>query len=293
MQTYRAAESIRPDEKIRVYSYTAQGTEAEHTHDFMEMAYVISGSGVHAMAGLRAPMSRGDFFFIGIGQSHAFSARPEMRLVNVLLQPQFLGDELLHAENAADFLNLSLFEEFAGALDHTVPHISFAGGEMHDTEALLTAMARESALRQMGYRAALKGYMEVLLTRIFRRMQAVEEPGFLRHIPRLPPEILRYIEANYAEPLTLTELARKSFYTPSYFSTVFREACGRTLTEYIHEKRMQEAVRLLKTTDESVEEIALRVGCRDRKRFYQAFREYTGATPGQLRRSFRKKPTNL
>jgi AraC-like DNA-binding protein/mannose-6-phosphate isomerase-like protein (cupin superfamily) len=293
MHTIKAIDHIKAEENISVYSYTACGTEMEHTHDFIELVYVLSGSGTHAVSGNHSNIERGDLFFLNIGQSHTFYSKEEIKLVNILLQPQFISNELLHSENALEILGLSLFEEFNGTVDRLFSHISFCGKEMLEMEGILEDMMKEHAGKEMGYRIALKGYMEVLLTKIFRRMKTMHSEGILQQINKISPEILKYIENNCFENITLKELARKSFYNPSYFSTVFKAVYGKTLTEFIHEKRIQEAVRLLQISEESVEEICIRIGYQDKKRFYLIFKEYTGSTPGEMRKKIQKTPTNL
>ena len=62
--------------------------------------------------------------------------------------------------------------------------------------------------------------------------------------------------------------------------------CGVSLSEYIKEKRMAEAGRLLKDTDLSNEEIMNRIGYTDKKQFYSNFKEVYGQTPS----SYRKNP---
>lgn len=290
MKMFRAVDHIREDENISVYSYTTSQTELEHTHDFIELVYILSGSGTHKVNGCQSSIHRGDFFFLNIGQAHTFYSKEEMQLVNLLVQPQFISEELLHSENALEILSLSLFGEFSGTLDQLFPHISFCGTQMLELEGILEAMIKEYAEKETGYRIALKGYLEVLLTRIFRRMKLMESGGLLQHIGKISPEILNYIESNCFENITLKELASKSFYNPSYFSTVFKEVYGKTLTEYIHEKRIQEAIRLLQDSDLNIDDICNRVGYQDKKRFYHRFKEYTGSTPGRLRDKLKENP---
>lgn len=288
MYEVKAQDHIKPEEKISVYSYKAYGTEPEHNHDFIELVYVKAGSGRHSHNGADIDIGRGDLFFLNIGQAHSFHSKGGMELVNILLQPRFISEELIHSETALEILGLFLFDEFNGVVDRLIPHISFGGKEMLENEVIIDAMVKEHADKQTGYRIALKGYMEVLLTKVFRGMKNMPLDGMLQHIDRISPGLLKYIEENCFENITLKELAQKSFYNPSYFSTVFKAVCGKTLTEFIHEKRIQEAVRLLEVSTDSVEEICNKVGYHDKKRFYQLFKEQVGSTPGELRRKIKK-----
>ena len=58
-----------------------------------------------------------------------------------------------------------------------------------------------------------------------------------------------------------------------------------SLSEYIKEKRIQEAARLLKNSDLSNEEIMLKVGYTDKKQFYKNFKEIYNETPAQYRKN--------
>ena len=143
-------------------------------------------------------------------------------------------------------------------------------------------MLQEFSAKPVNYRTALKGYLLVLLTKIFRAI-ARETGSVLPHLHRVAPEILQYIENNLDRKITLQELAQRCFYNPSYFSRVFRDVYGKNLTEYIAEKRIQEADRLLCETTLSIEEISSRVGYQDRKQFYEVYKRLLGVSPGARR----------
>ena len=138
------------------------------------------------------------------------------------------------------------------------------------------------------YHIALKGYLFVLLTKIFREMQNADTGRILQHVHKITPDILKYIEEKCFEKITLNELAQKCFYNPSYFSRIFKECFGKSLTDFIHEKRIAEAVRLLKETDLSIDDICTCVGYREKKQFYKTFRRIMGNTPGKTRGSIQK-----
>jgi two-component system response regulator YesN len=97
-------------------------------------------------------------------------------------------------------------------------------------------------------------------------------------------ELAEYIDANFDTKLTSTDLARKFFYNPSYFSRVFKEKFGVTFMEYITRKRLGYAIDLLKNTDISNDEIAQRSGFSDSKSLYNAFSKYLNSTPSQYRK---------
>ena len=69
-------------------------------------------------------------------------------------------------------------------------------------------------------------------------------------------KILRYIEENYtSSKLSLSNIAETFEITPSYLSRFFRETHGTTFIDYLTEKRMSEAKRMLESTDMKIQSI--------------------------------------
>ena len=92
-----------------------------------------------------------------------------------------------------------------------------------------------------------------------------------------------YMEENFRESLTLSEVARIAFLSPAYFSHVFREATSKCFTHYLQQIRIREAKRLLRQTDRSVTEIALDSGFNNLSHFNRVFRKLEGRSPTQYR----------
>jgi len=67
----------------------------------------------------------------------------------------------------------------------------------------------------------------------------------------------------------------------------FKAATGSTLIDYLQNLRVEEAKRLLETSQKSSDDIAADVGYENPAFFRRLFKRYTGMTPGQYRRMFR------
>ena len=141
-------------------------------------------------------------------------------------------------------------------------------------------MYREYQSSDSGRATVLKSYLSILLAYIFRKML----PGGDR-ADAAPSEMLRYIETHFNENLTLSALAKKCFYSPKYFSRVFKERYGITVSEYIQKKRMEKGRELLEDTDCTVEEISSMVGYCDATHFYKYFKRFYGITPKEHRKN--------
>lgn len=94
----------------------------------------------------------------------------------------------------------------------------------------------------------------------------------------------KYIQEHYMEDdLSLNTVAGFVNITPSYFSGMFKEKTGQNFSEYLSEVRINEAKRLLKTTDLHASEIAYQVGFHNANYFSVIFKKLTGKVPSDFR----------
>ena len=278
---YRMKDQIDPVENITLMRQVSETDEPPHTHEFIELVYLFSGEGFHSINEQSFPVKKGDLLFINYKQVHAFQVSRPMNYLNFLMKPEFISKELMNHENLYEIFTLSLFQEFQGGFENSTPIVSFYGKEIMEMEQIFLQMLEEFNQKQAGYKAILKGYMQIVFSRIIRKLQADRKSA--GYMNKITPEIFQYIDANCFEKLSLSEIAEKCFYNPSYFSRVFKQSCGRSLTVYIQEKRIAEALRLLSETGLSIGQVAQRVGYDDLKQFYKQFKKYTGNTPGVVR----------
>jgi len=99
-------------------------------------------------------------------------------------------------------------------------------------------------------------------------------------------EVVDYLYQHYSEQtLSLQSVAEQFFVNPSYLSRAFHEDTGESFVETLTRLRMEEAVRLLKTTALCGYEIAEKVGIGDAKYFGACFKRFTGRTLQEYRRT--------
>lgn len=255
----------------------------EHVHDFVEFVYITSGSCLHYVNGVSYEAQKGDLIYIGVGETHAFQSDSEVCSYDLYIKPEFIFTKLL-SDRPDDILALSLFREFSAEISSISPCISFRGADMIEMDSLFSYARKEFDSKEAGKDSALTGYFLVILTKFLREIRKKHMASFDHQLQKVMPEIIQYIEDNYFKSLSLEELAQKSFYNPSYFSRIFKELYGKTLTEYITEKRITEAVKLLENSDMTIEEICRKIGYNDKKHFYKIFKQKMDITPGQYRR---------
>lgn len=95
---------------------------------------------------------------------------------------------------------------------------------------------------------------------------------------------LDIIKARYATNLTLESVARETFVSPSYLSTLFKQELGVNFLDYLHQYRIEQAKPLL-AQNLKVFAVAKLVGYQDEKHFSTTFKKWTGLTPKQYRKN--------
>ena len=89
--------------------------------------------------------------------------------------------------------------------------------------------------------------------------------------------------------LSLQKVADHVNMSASAFSRAFKEKVGRNFKEYVDTARIQQAKRLLRETNTSIDQIAISVGYDNLTSFYRMFKKCTGIAPGEFREAIGSK----
>lgn len=292
MKHYISSSQIDPLEKISIQRYVCNENEEIHTHEFIEIAYIYEGSGYQKINSTIYNVERGDILFFNFKDSHSIQPKESMGIVNVIFNPDFFSKELVDSKNALDILSLTSFKDFDRSIEKSFPIIRVIGKNLIELETLIDLMLSEFQGKKSGYMTVLESYAKVLLIKIFRASQKRDRINVYKNMKKIAPDVLEYIKENHNKKITLTELARKSFYNPSYFSKRFKECYGMSVTEYINDIRIKEAISCIQSTNDTIESICYHVGFSDKKQFYKHFKLATGMTPEVYRNWNKKNTTN-
>lgn len=94
---------------------------------------------------------------------------------------------------------------------------------------------------------------------------------------------ISYISDHYTENIRIAELAAKCMMSESHFMALFKKTAGVSAVEYISELRLRQACYELKSTENSVMEIAMNCGFRNLSNFNRQFKRAFGKTPSEYR----------
>ncbi|MDP9475336.1 MAG: AraC family transcriptional regulator [Actinomycetota bacterium] len=229
-----------------------------HGHQFLAIVYFEQGGGLQRIGSREWEAREGDLFVILPGDTHDVGG---------------LGD----AEGWLLEFNPLLYP-FVRSSGGEVARFEVPGEDRPEWSRRLRRVASELRARDSGYREAVGAYLTLILVDVARLARDVVAQLRIQEQPALAG-VFRFIEDHYAEPISLKDAARAANLSPGYLTTFVRRRTGRTVLEWIQERRMAEARRLLVETDESVERIGARVGYGDPAYFVRRFRSAHKATP--------------
>lgn len=97
-------------------------------------------------------------------------------------------------------------------------------------------------------------------------------------------QIIKYIECNYMEKITITDIANEAGFSSSHFMKYFKNTMGTSFIEYLNEYRLTMASRLLLSSDASILDIANEVGFDNLSYFNRLFKKRFLTTPSNYRK---------
>lgn len=95
--------------------------------------------------------------------------------------------------------------------------------------------------------------------------------------------VLAYIEAHLAYPITLSDLAGEAALSEFHFARMFRQSMNMAPHQYVMQRRMALAQQLVCYSSRSLSDIAMACGFSSASHFSNRFKQVTGKTPTQLR----------
>jgi AraC family transcriptional regulator len=99
--------------------------------------------------------------------------------------------------------------------------------------------------------------------------------------PAQKRRIFDYVRANVANDISVTELAEIVQMSPAHFSRLFRASLGMAPYRFVMQQRVEEAKRMLATSNLSASQVAMAFGFSSQSHFVKVFRQFTGVTPKQ------------
>lgn len=251
--------------------------EAYHSHDHLEIAFILSGCGRYRIGGKLYDVEEGDLLILN---PHV----PHQGLVKDKENPAtefFVG--------AAE-LWLQGYEENTLPIPEEGPILHTQGEMRQKLFRLCISMEAEKSAGWEGRYFMMKTYMmQMILLVLKNRMEPVEitEGRSFESVNKkyVVEQILDYFEDHYAEKISLDRIADNMYLSPFYISRIFKSEVGDTPIRHLINIRLEKAMELLQSGfSGSIQEAAARVGYEDAYHFSKLFKKRYGYPPSQVKR---------
>jgi len=268
---------------IKIFYYEQEVSDrvfSLHWHEQIEFIYLKSGSMQITCNNRTFTARAGDLVVINNNEYHCCDmAEAPLSLYCIIVDLSILNSRFHDACEEKYILPFSQnFIQFKNLIT----------GDQEVTNFILKII-EENYYRENGYELAIKGNLYNLFTALFRRhiakiLSPREQELLNKNLNRINT-VIEHIENNYAEELSIDQISGILGINKHYFCRLFKEYTGKTLTEYIHYVRIREAIRLLKGSDMTITDIAMKVGFDDANYFSRVFKIIAHTSPSSLRKN--------
>ncbi|WHY68101.1 response regulator [Neobacillus sp. SuZ13] len=125
--------------------------------------------------------------------------------------------------------------------------------------------------------------IRVWLEQFIEQSTAFLNENHVSYNEKLIIDLKSFINANFKDPIVLDDLGKLFHKNPAYLCSLFSKAVGSTIFEYITKVRLNNAKKMLRTSNLKVSEICKQVGYENQKYFNQVFKKHIGTTPSLYR----------
>ncbi len=264
-----------------------------HKHNFIEIVYVISGSARHHMGELIYEVHKGDLIIVNYGVAHTFipikdEKEPfstyDLLFTTELFEITRIGKYDFSAL-ASSYLFYSSFPDSA-ALNHSLNLLRSNATDFH---SIFNKIYKEYINRESGFMSMIRAHLIELITLIFREIDKKTNADITKEQRDVVSKAIEFMRSNYNTRINLDDIVADIFLSKDYFRQLFKKTTGISITEFIQKTRVEEACRLLQTSDRTIFDIAGDCGFTDIKFFYKTFKKITKKTPNEYRKEKEEK----
>jgi AraC-like DNA-binding protein len=170
-----------------------------------------------------------------------------------------------------------------GVIINTLMRKAAESGGVHPVYLDSLSSTFASRIEQIGS----TGEARELMGEIFKGYCRLVRKHSMKDYSPIVQKSIIFIDSDLSSNLSLSVIAKAQNISPGYLSAIFKKETGKTITEYIAERRINHATHLLATTHLQIQTIALHCGIMDVQYFSKIFKRITGMTPKEYRESLK------
>ena len=262
---YLSTECFQKDKPNMVVSYNHMNCQIPlHSHDFMEINIIVSGSGTHHLEDMSLSVTPGDVFIIPMHARHGYTCKDKLNVYHILLCKDFILRYQEELEAIPGFRTLFAIEP---QLRQTSPgkyflHLTHKKLQetIQDVDRIIDAFSSE----QFMYQNILTLHLICdLCMKLHEQMNQSSESTTIPGPNRAVIQALEYIQSNLDRKLTVEDLSRVAAMSCATFNRHFKQMLGVPPMEYVIKCRVERALTLIDENRFSKTEIALMSGFYD------------------------------
>lgn len=263
------------DVLFNVTHHFLDGEVRLHTHSCVEFTFFEKGFGRHISRRHYQIIHPGDVCVTLNHGFHGIQKPQDMQVYNITCSQNLLD----HLGVKVKFLSqLETLFSIQGrcVFFHLNPQ------EREDVMAICDRMFRLYSRDRDGNRVALWALMMTLMCILAQAEIVIHAER--KNVPSGMDAIMKYIDGHFREPLDLAGLAAMAGLSPGHFIKVFKDSYSLPPIDYVREVRLNEACRMLLTTNLPLSRIAAEVGWGSVSNFIHYFVSKNDITPARYRR---------
>ncbi len=255
----------------------------EHTHDYVEVVYMCSGSMVHIVNGNRIELHQGELLFMNQSATHEICrAELEDVAVNFIVLPEYFNSVLTIMGEEETPLRRFLVDCLCGQSNGS-GFLHFKVADIRPVQILIENLMYTLMQESHNKRKMSRMSMALLFMQLMGHTETLDTPDMEQATIF---RVLAYVESQYVDG-SLTELAEQLHYDLYSLSREIKRKTGKNYTQLVQEKRLAQAAFLLKNTDRNVDDIAGAVGYENMGYFHRIFKDAFGMSPRKYRLQIR------
>ena len=276
-----AKKLLEEGKMIQIRTHTRFVHFPRHTHNYIEVIYMCSGSTRHVINGEDVILKQGELLFLSqTATQEIYPAGEGDIAVNFIVLPEFFEYGLTMMEPEENQLRSFVIDCLRGEKEAS-GYLHFKVADVLPVQNLVENLIWTLWNRQPNKRRTNQATMGLLFLQLMNHMDRMETDGRAGQ-QKLVISVLSYIEDHYREG-ELTELANSMHYDVYWLSREIKNRTGKTYTELVQTKRLSRAAYLLAATGMSVAEISEAVGYDNVSYFHRIFQKKYGMTPRKYR----------
>ena len=253
-----------------------------HWHDEIEIVYIKKGCGIITVELKQYQVSAGMIALILPGQLHSIEQfeSESMEYENIIFHPNILLSKKTDSCNT-EFIEPLLHGNVA------VP-MFYRPEDPYYKEISSCIDANDEICKTIpkGYQLFIKSQLYLFFFTLFNKCCLKEAPKKDYKSLEKMKTILKYIENNYMEKITVEDMANEVHLSQSHFMKYFKNTMGTSFIDYLNEYRLTMASRLLLSSESSILDIAAEVGFDNLSYFNRIFKKRFEMTPSAYRKKY-------